>query len=651
MVDLVAIGFALGTHGQSFYTRSMARFPPAFLDEIRLRLKASDIIGRTVKLKKEGREFRGLSPFTTEKTPSFFVNDEKARYFDFSSGKSGDIIGFLMETQSLSFPEAVRQLADLAGLEIPKETPEDAERAARAKGLAEACLEAAKFFRAMLSRADGARASSYLDRRGVSAQARQIFGIGFAPPSRTALKDYLLNKEYPVHVLVEAGLLIRPDDGGAPYDRFRNRIMFPIFGSRGRVIAFGGRALDKDARAKYLNSPETPLFHKSRTLYNLDRARRVSNKTKRPIIVAEGYLDVVAIDRAGWPAVAPLGTALTEQQLHLLWQSEDTPILCFDGDRAGRAAAWRAIDRAMPLLKPGKSLNFAFLPDGQDPDDLLREQGTPAFERVIDEAHPLADTVWQRHIETNARETPEQQAAFRQSLRQLLGEIASTDVRRAYGTFLAEKLVALEGNTAALEPAPPVPQSAPHPSPSPQQHWRDRQAAPPVHASDALKASLRPRESAVDTQREAVIAVTLFHHPELFLRQEDTALEVELRDKALAGFYMAIIDALAAAPDLDTAGLRSHMLVNSEHRQVYDRWATHPMIRVARFARVDANIEDAERGWLDAIAIGKHHRDLGSEVAEAAAEAHLDPGRERIWRDAVRHRASYKAQHRTSDSD
>ncbi|MEM9234816.1 MAG: DNA primase, partial [Pseudomonadota bacterium] len=342
----------------------MPRFSPDFLDELRARLRASDVIGRHVKLKKEGREYRGLSPFTTEKTPSFFVNDEKARFFDFSSGKSGDIVGFMMETQNLSFPEAVTALAELAGMEIPKDTPEDERRARVAKDIEGANLEAAKFFRSMLTRSEGREALAYLERRGVSENARQTFGLGYAPSSRTALKDHLINKDFPLDLLAEAGLVIKPDDGGSPYDKFRDRVMFPILGRRG-VIAFGGRALSKDVQAKYMNSPETALFHKSATLYHFDRARKKQAESKGPLLVAEGYMDVIALHEAGFAAVAPLGTAITERQLEMLWRAVDTPVMCLDGDRAGRSAAFRAIDRALPILKPGKSLSFVFLPDGQ----------------------------------------------------------------------------------------------------------------------------------------------------------------------------------------------------------------------------------------------------------------------------------------------
>ncbi|MEL7488562.1 MAG: DNA primase, partial [Pseudomonadota bacterium] len=270
----------------------MPRFTPEFLDELKARLRPSDVVGRYVKLKKQGNEFAGLSPFTKEKTPSFFVNDQKGFYHCFSSGKHGDVISFLQETQNVSFHEAVERLAEDAGMELPRETPQAAEQAKRQAGLAEACEAAAHFFEAMLARAPGRHAADYLRRRAVSAEQIKVFRIGYAPGKnaggdRTALKDYLINKGFSEAVLVEAGLVIKPDDGGPAYDRFRDRVMFPILGARDRVIAFGGRALDPDARAKYLNSPETPLFHKSNVLYNLGPARAAAAADKAPIIVCE----------------------------------------------------------------------------------------------------------------------------------------------------------------------------------------------------------------------------------------------------------------------------------------------------------------------------------------------------------------------------
>ncbi|MEM9421100.1 MAG: DNA primase [Pseudomonadota bacterium] len=627
----------------------MPRFTPDFLDEIRARLRASDIIGRHVKLKKEGREFRGLSPFTSEKTPSFFVNDEKGRFFDFSSGKSGDIVGFLMEVQKLSFPEAVTTLAELAGVPLPQDTPEDRHREEKAKGLAEACLDAAKFFRAMLSRTEGREGAAYFDRRSVSDGARKAFGLGYAPDSRTALKDYLLNKDYSPDLLVEAGLLIQPEDGSTPYDRFRGRVMFPIMGQRDRVIAFGGRALSKNAKAKYLNSPETPLFHKSATLYNLGAARKLASQTKRPIIVAEGYMDVIAIAEAGWPAVAPLGTALTEQQLNLLWRSQDTPILCFDGDRAGKAAAHRAIDRALPLLKPGKSLKFAFLPEGLDPDDLIKQQGVRAFEALLEDTSPLADVLWAREQDTQARSTPEEQAQFRRHLRELVKSIADPDVRHAYGEFIAGKMGGRQPGAANIfmDDNPQGQRTeAKKREWTPYRKGGGPRGAPAPQASAALKAAVTasPRHAPAPPSREALLVIGLAHHPALFNAHEDAVLELKLADKGLGTLLTCIVDALLANPDLDSEALTTHILASQAVSSTYKKWRSHTLIRSAKLAKSDTLFAVVQAEWLNALAIDKHEGELEMEVLDAAADSFRDEGQERIWRTAIAHRSRLVAE-------
>src|SRR6266700_3019629 len=348
------------------------RFPDSFLDEIRARLPVSDVVRRRVQLKKQGREWRGLSPFNKERTPSFFVNDQKGFYHDFSSGKHGDIFGFVMDTEGVTFPEAVERLAAMAGLAVPKMSEEADAAAQRRRTLHEVIELAAKFFETTLASRAGAKARGYLADRGLDAATQLKFRIGYAPAERFALKEHLGALGIAPEDMIEAGLLVAADDIPLPYDRFRDRVIFPISDLAGRVIAFGGRALDKDAPAKYLNSPETPLFHKGGTLYNGAAARQAAHQGA-PVVAVEGYVDVIAMVTSGFAAtVAPLGTALTEDQLALLWKMADEPILCFDGDQAGQRAAFRAVDLALPRLKPGKRLLFASLPDGQDPDDLVR---------------------------------------------------------------------------------------------------------------------------------------------------------------------------------------------------------------------------------------------------------------------------------------
>jgi DNA primase len=416
------------------------RFTPQFLDELRARLPVSEVVGKRVKLKKAGREWKGLSPFQQEKSPSFTVNDQKGFYHDFSSGKHGDIISFLMETEGVGFTEAVERLAAMAGVPLPAAAPDAARHEQRRKTLHDVMELAAKFFADTLASRNGAKARGYLGDRAISPAVQLQFRIGYAAGERFALKEHLGSQGIPVEDMVEAGLLVAGDDIPVPYDRFRDRVMFPITDLRGRVIAFGGRALEKDVAAKYLNSPETPLFHKGDNLYNLAPARLATHNGS-PLVVVEGYVDVIAMVGAGFPgSVAPLGTALTENQLALLWKMADEPILCFDGDKAGQKAAWRAADMALPHLKPGKSLRFALLPEGQDPDDLARSGGRAAIEEVISAARGLAEVIWSREIEGGTFATPERRAALEARIGELSNGIRDEVVRRYYRQDFAKRL-------------------------------------------------------------------------------------------------------------------------------------------------------------------------------------------------------------------
>jgi DNA primase len=408
------------------------RFTPQFLDELRARLPVSEVVGRRVKLRKAGREWKGLSPFNKEKTPSFFVNDQKAMWFDFSSGKNGNIFDFLMLTEGVSFPEAVERLAQQAGIPLPVMTREAQAQEERRKSLHDIVELAAKFFESTLASRAGARGRGYLLDRGIAAPTQLKFRLGYAVAEQYALKEHLGAAKIPVEDMIEAGLLVSGEDIAVPYDRFRDRVMFPITDWRGRVIAFGGRALDKDVAAKYLNSPETPLFHKGATLYNIAGARKAAHEGAA-VIAVEGYIDAIAMVSAGFEAtVAPLGTALTAEQLALMWRMADEPILCFDGDDAGRRAAYRAVDLALPLLKPGKSLKFAALPDGQDPDDLARSGGRAAIEDVLAAARPLAHVLWARESEAGPSDTPERRAALEARIGQIIATVADETVRRYY---------------------------------------------------------------------------------------------------------------------------------------------------------------------------------------------------------------------------
>ncbi len=427
------------------------RFTPTFLDELRARLPVSVVVGRKVRLKKQGREWRGLSPFTQEKTPSFYVNDSKGRWFDFSAGKNGNVFDFVMETEGLSFPEAVEKLAGEAGLSLPTMTREDTVREERRAGAMEAMEAATAFFEAQLRAPAGAKAKAYLDGRDVVPAMRERFRLGYAPRDRYALRDHLADKGFSREAMIEGGLLVHGEDVEVPFDRFRDRVMFPIADRGGRVIAFGGRALDPDAPAKYLNSPETPLFHKGAGLYNFHAARRVAGDRTR-VVAVEGYMDVIAMTAAGVPeTVAPLGTALTPDQCALLWSMAPDPILCFDGDRAGRKAAARAIDTALPLIAAGRTFRFALLPDGVDPDDLARSGGAEAVAGVLAGALPFVEMLWTRERDMTALETPEQRTALLERLSQAAEAIGDRDLKRSYQSELRGR--AFE-HFRSLRPAP-----------------------------------------------------------------------------------------------------------------------------------------------------------------------------------------------------
>ena len=430
----------------------MTRFDERFLDEIKSRLRLSDVIGRTVKLRRQGREYVGLSPFNKEKTPSFFVNDEKGQFFDFSSGKTGDLIAFLQETERLSFPEAVERLASEAGLALPAQDPRGAEEDKKRQGLQDWLATASAWFEGELRRPGGRDARDYLERRGLKEEDWKRFALGYAPAERTRLKDYLITKGALPAELVECGLLIAPEDGGAPYDRFRERIIFPITDGRGRVISFGGRALDPGARAKYLNGPETALFHKGGVLYGMAAARKLLHEAGdgAPLVVVEGYMDVIACQRAGVAGVAPLGTALTEDQMEALWKLHPEPTLCFDADAAGRRAASRAIDRALPLLKPGKSFRFALISGGKDADDVLREQGPAALKSQLADTHPFVEALFVRERDLEPLDTPERRTALRGRLRQAARLIQDGELAEAYREDLAARF---EANFPKAQPA------------------------------------------------------------------------------------------------------------------------------------------------------------------------------------------------------
>ncbi|MGV6872745.1 DNA primase [Pseudochelatococcus sp. B33] len=568
------------------------RYPPSLLEEIKARLPVSAVVGRRVRLVKAGREWKGLSPFNAEKTPSFYVNDQKGFYHCFSSGKHGDIFSFLIETEGVAFPEAVERLAAEAGVPLPVATPEATREEARRNDLYDVVELAAAFFEAVLASNAGREARAYLDRRGIGARTRQLFRLGYAPDDRFALRDHLAQKGIAREAMIEAGLLVAHEDTAVPYDRFRDRVMFPIHDRRGRVIAFGGRAMSADVPAKYLNSSETPLFHKGRVLYNLHNARKPA-ADRGTVIAVEGYVDVIAMTMAGFAhTVAPLGTALTGDQATLLWRMADEPILCFDGDAAGRRAAFRAIDVVLPLLAPGKSVRFALLPEGQDPDDLFRTGGAQAIAAVLDKARPLSDMLWVREVEAGPLDTPERRAALERRLNDSVAQIADETLRRHYRADVLSRLRALlpgdrmrEGGRPAWN-GPMGPDSRGFRAGAFQTGQRPGRGAGgfspapavPPRASPALASHPLFGPARGESPREALIVLALVAHPSLLHEfAEDIAaldfsgpLALDLRTRLLELVAGGVSDRAAVRAHLERAGLAekvarlAHVMVPSE---------------------------------------------------------------------------------------
>jgi DNA primase len=421
------------------------RFDQLFLDDIRNRVSLTDVVGRRVtwdrRKSQPGKgDYWACCPFHSEKSPSFHVDERRNRYKCFGCGESGDHFKFLMETEGLSFPEAVEELAGVAGIAMPAPDPQAAKRAAKRNSLTDVCEMAARFFRHVFQSADGRAAQEYVQRRGLSAETLNEFQFGFAPPGRDNLKKALMAKDVTEAELIEVGLLIKPEDGRPSYDRFRNRLMIPIHDDRGRAVAFGGRTMDPDGQPKYLNSPETPVFHKGTMLFNAHRARQPAYESGQAIVV-EGYMDAIALWQVGIKAtVASLGTAFTEDQIMRLWKFADEPVVCFDGDVAGISAAHRAVDRILPVLTSGKSFQFAFLPDGQDPDDVINAGGTAAMYGEIEKALPLSEVVWRRESEQARIDTPERKAALEKAVEDLVGTIKDERVQKRYRMDLRLKL-------------------------------------------------------------------------------------------------------------------------------------------------------------------------------------------------------------------
>jgi DNA primase len=582
-------------------------FPPGFLDELRARIGLADLVGRRVRLVRKGREYGGLCPFHNEKTPSFYVVEDKGFFHCFGCGAHGDAIGYVMRAESLDFIEAVERLAGEAGLQVPQQTPLERERAQRQKTLLEAIAAAADFYEKQLWAPAAARAREYLTRRGLDEETIHRFRLGWAPGlddnrDRQALRR-ALSGDFPEALLHEAGLVRVPEDGGTPYDYFRGRVIFPIGDRAGRIIAFGGRTMGDD-QPKYLNSPDTPLFEKGRILYGWALARanlgHDGDAGGHGVIVVEGYMDVIALHRAGFGgAVAPLGTALTEAQLHELWRLAPEPVLCFDGDSAGQRAALRGLGRALPLLQPGRSLRFASLPPGEDPDSVIRGGGPSAFGEVLAAARPLSEVLWQAEMSARPIDTPERRADFERRLMAQAALIADRTVQNEYRRFLRDRLFALSrprtsaprsvgkngrfaSFSAAIVPGPPPP--------------------PPRH----------PRR----LQHEMLLCL-LIEHPFLIEEKREEAIEFDFPEPDLARLKTAILQIEDLPAGLDAGAVRQHLGESGFTPTVDAIFSSSRMHAAGLLGGPDP--DQVRRGWSHIV--GMMRRDENrAELANAAVE-------------------------------
>jgi DNA primase len=589
---------------------------PAFLDELRARTLLSAVIAPSVKLIKAGREYKACCPFHAEKTPSFTVNDEKHFYHCFGCGAHGDAIRFLTDARGLTFMDAVKELAARAGMEVPAPDPRSREKAERSAGLYEVMAAAQAWFAEQLDGVEGGAARAYLKERGISEATKRKFGFGFAPDARGKLKAALA--QFGNDKLVEAGLVIAPDDGKEPYDRFRGRLTYPIRDARGRVIAFSARILGP-GEPKYLNSPDTPLFDKGRTLFNLDRAGPASRAAKR-ILVVEGQMDAIALDQAGiGEVVAPLGTALTDHQLERLWRLEEAPICCFDGDAAGQKAAVRAAIRALPHLGPERTLRFVELPAGQDPDDVIRSGGRQAFEALLEAPEPLVDRLWRAEADAAPLDTPEARAGLRQRLLDHAAAIANPNVRQLYrDEWLARFDARFRPQREARRPFVPRGQ------------WqKGRFAPPPAPASQAARSIAK---IGLDPAMAAAVIAGCIRYPAVLHDHVEQVAMFHIADPALRKLRDALIDLAVADPALDSAGLQT-TLAAGEHRSLAAK-----LLRADRtsfsFNQKDADPSRAFREFEGVLTMLVDKGLLEQAFAKATDELKAEMTEERLARQA-----------------
>lgn len=583
--------------------------PPVFLDELRSRLSLGQVVGRKVtwdarKSNHAKGDLWAPCPFHQEKTASFHVDDRKGYYYCFGCHAKGDAISFVRETENVGFMEAIEILAREAGMPLPERDPKAQQKADRRTRLSEVVEAAVRHYRLQLKTAAGTAARDYLVRRKLSDAALERFEIGYAP--RAGLFQTLTAKGFTPDEIVAAGLCIRPDaeeaatrrDGGAPFDRFRDRIVFPIRDARGRAISLGGRAMDPGAQAKYLNGPETDIFDKGRCLYNHGPAREAAGKG-RPLIVAEGYMDVIALVTGGFEAaVAPLGTAVTEDQLRLLWRMHPEPVVALDGDKAGIGAAMRLMDLALPLIEAGQSLRFALMPPGKDPDDVLREGGAPAMQAILDKAEPMVALLWRRETEGRVFDSPERKAALDKSLRAALGRIADRSLRDHYAEEIRRLRYDLFGGTRR-----PPPRA---------RGWSPRGLAPaePLPATRTSLLAIGP-DAVEEHLREAVILATLLAHPDLVGRFEGPLEGLDCRDPAHEAVRAAILVNAGAGQGLRAA---VEAAVGAE---ALERLHAPGHVRLAPALRRPGDVETARLCLAEDFARLAALRGARAEVAEA----------------------------------
>jgi DNA primase len=607
------------------------RFPPSFLDEIRDRVPISSVIGARVtwdrrKTNAPRGDYWACCPFHGEKSPSFHCEDKKGRYHCFGCGVSGDHFKFLTELDGMGFPEAVEKIADLAGIPMPARDEAAERREKQRASLTDVMEMSTSFFQERLQGADGAKARAYLRERGLTPATQQAFRLGYAPDSRNALKEFLAGKGVEKAQMEACGLTVF-DDVPVSYDRFRDRIMFPIEDSRGKVIAFGGRALSPEISAKYLNSPDTELFHKGNVLYNFARARKGMGKDGT-VIAVEGYMDVIALAQAGFDnAVAPLGTALTENQLELLWRMTGEPVLCFDGDQAGLRAAWRAADMVLPAVQAGRTARFALLPQGKDPDDLVKADGPEAFRAVLSEARPLSDLLWMRETSGGVFDTPERRAELEKTLRELTSRIKDESVRYHYAQDMRERVLAFFGAQRSRQ-QPRHGERDRNFGKSQGGQWAKGGAGPTagrLAVSDSLaRSAMVKRAGGIMPLRETAIVAALVNHPALIDENFDHVETLDLSHPDLRLLHSALIDAVAHG----AADERDAVIARIGEAGLADAWQrAMALVRRARLWPVmaEAAIEDARDAFAQALHLHRTASTLHKELKVAETALATDP--------------------------